>query len=144
MSKDDNSPLGVSWDEYKKTIFTPAEIATCDLKVAEKCKQIEARADVIGEKAAAAEAKADIAVQKAMAATKARGNPVALYDAELKMAYFEFPDGSREYDFMTELFKTAVNEAIATTFAHGNPVARYDVEAKKPYMEHPDGHREYR
>ena len=48
---------------------------------------------------AIAEAKADISIQKAIAATEARGNPVALYDAELKKAYLEYPDGRRDYDF---------------------------------------------
>lgn len=38
------------------------------------------------------------AVRKEIAETKARGNPVALYDAELKKPYFEYPDGRREYN----------------------------------------------
>ena len=38
------------------------------------------------------------AVRQAIAETKARGNPVAMYDAELKKPYFEYPDGRREYD----------------------------------------------
>ena len=39
------------------------------------------------------------AVRKAIEETKASGNPVALYDQELKKAYLEYPDGRRDYDF---------------------------------------------
>ena len=34
-----------------------------------------------------------------IATAKATGHPVGLYDAELKKAYLEYPDGYRDYDF---------------------------------------------
>ena len=55
------------------------------------------RTDIIGKDAAAAEETAAMSEQKTMSATKDRGNPVVLYDAQLKKAYLEYPDGRREY-----------------------------------------------
>ena len=34
---------GLSWDEYEKTHFTPEEIAASDLRVEKMCKKIEAK-----------------------------------------------------------------------------------------------------
>ena len=34
---------GMSWDEYEKTHYTPEEIAESDLRVAKMCKKIEAK-----------------------------------------------------------------------------------------------------
>ena len=37
------SASGMGWDEYEKTHFTPEEIAASDLRVAKICKKIEAK-----------------------------------------------------------------------------------------------------
>lgn len=34
MSKKKISPVGTSWEEYRKNVFTAEEIAECDLRVA--------------------------------------------------------------------------------------------------------------
>ena len=36
-----------------------------------------------------------------IATAKANGQPVGLYDDELKKAYLKYPDGRRDYDFNT-------------------------------------------
>lgn len=38
-------------------------------------------------------------IAKEIADAKGNGHAVALYDAELKRAYLEYPDGRRDYDF---------------------------------------------
>ncbi|MBR0461914.1 MAG: helix-turn-helix transcriptional regulator [Erysipelotrichaceae bacterium] len=38
-----NSPIGQSWEEVEKEIFTPEEIAESDLRVALMCELIKAR-----------------------------------------------------------------------------------------------------
>lgn len=37
------------------------------------------------------------AVERSIAATKRKGNPIARYDAQLRQAYLEYPDGKKVY-----------------------------------------------
>ena len=134
MSDDKKIPPGISWDEYKKTIFTPEEIAECNLKMAENFKQIEAkrkrkniwrclirnllsktrrsteleakcmekaddRAKILAEDVVQFENASKEYIANQIATAKANGHPVGLYDAELKKAYLEYPDGRLDYDF---------------------------------------------
>jgi DNA-damage-inducible protein J len=39
------------------------------------------------------------AVHRAIRETRAKGQPVALYDAKRKRPYLEYPDGRKEYEF---------------------------------------------
>ena len=133
MSDNKKIPPSISWDEYKKTIFTPEEIAACNLKVAENFKKIEAkrkknrwrclicnlrsktrqsteleakcmeqtddRSKIFGEDVVQFENASKEYIANQIATSNANGQPVALYDAELKRAYLEYPDGRRDYDF---------------------------------------------
>lgn len=56
------------------------------------------RAKLLGSRIIEMEKQAVNAVTEEIARIKANGHPVALYDAELKKPYSEYPDGRREYD----------------------------------------------
>jgi addiction module RelB/DinJ family antitoxin len=56
------------------------------------------REDVLGANAFQMETAFQKAVAESVAADRANGYPIALYDAERKCPYLEYPDGKREYD----------------------------------------------
>lgn len=56
------------------------------------------RKDMLGEKAFEMEAGFQKAVAETVSRDVANGYPIALYDAERKCPYMEYPDGHREYD----------------------------------------------
>ena len=56
------------------------------------------REDVLGSNAFQMETAFQKAVAEAVATDRANGYPIALYDAERKCPYLEYPDGKREYD----------------------------------------------
>lgn len=45
MSKNKVSPLGTSWSSFRKEVFTPTEIADCDVRVSLVGEIIQARQD---------------------------------------------------------------------------------------------------
>ena len=114
-----------------------------------------ARAEIVGEDVVAIEIASGEYIAKEIADAKANGHPVGKYDAELKKAYLEYPDGRRDYNFSradvmgkdTAIAEAkadiSIQKAIAATEARGNPVALYDAELKKAYLEYPDGRRDY-
>lgn len=68
----------------------------------DKSKWTEAdikRAELVGEDVVEFEIESGKYIAAEKADAKANGHPVALYDQELKKAYLEYPDGSRNYDF---------------------------------------------
>ena len=56
------------------------------------------REELLGEKAFQMEAGFQQAVAEAVDKDRADGYPIALYDAERKCPYLEYPNGKREYD----------------------------------------------
>jgi len=58
-----------------------------------------ARAEIVGEDVVELEIESGKYIAKEIADAKANGQPVGKYDRELKKAYLEYPDGSRNYDF---------------------------------------------
>jgi addiction module RelB/DinJ family antitoxin len=56
------------------------------------------REDILGANALQMETAFQKAVAEAVAVDRAKGYPIALYDAERKCPYLEYPDGKREYD----------------------------------------------
>jgi len=56
------------------------------------------REELLGKKAFQIEAGFKKAVDETIAQDRANGYPIALYDAEKKCPYLEYPDGRREYD----------------------------------------------
>lgn len=132
MNDNEKTPPGISWDEYKKTIFTPEEIAACNLKVAEKCKQIEAKRKSKNiwsclirnlrsktRRSTELEAKR---MEQADDRTKILGEDVV-----------QFENASKEY----------IANHVATAKANGHPVGLYDAELNKAYLEYPAGRRDY-
>ena len=62
-------------------------------------EQADDRAKIFGEDVVQFENASKEYIANQIATAKANGHPVGLYDAELKKAYLEYPDGHRDYDF---------------------------------------------
>lgn len=62
-------------------------------------EQTDDRAKILGEDVVQFENASKEYIASQISTAKANGHPVGLYDAELKKAYLEYPDGRRDYDF---------------------------------------------
>ena len=57
----------------------------------------ESRAELLGDRVAEMERGYRVAVADEIARNRVEGYPIALYDADKKCPYLEYPDGRREY-----------------------------------------------